>query len=98
MLQDVVLLRKNPADLRAKYAGVLAPAQQQELEAGLRELWRNIVRQGVKGQLDITRVQAPFIQRFYSNVLDHNDNAGHRFGDQLSDAEKRALIAFLATL
>jgi len=91
-------MRRKPEDLRAKYAGILTPAQQQDLEAGLRELWRNILRQGVKGQLDITKVQGPFIQRFYSNVLDHDDNGGHRFGDQLSDAEKRALIAFLATL
>jgi hypothetical protein len=98
MLQDVVLLRREPAALREKYAGVLTAAQQQELEAGLRELWRNIVRQGVKGQLDITRVQAPFIQRFYSNVLDHDDGGGHRFGERLSDTDKRALIAFLATL
>jgi hypothetical protein len=94
----VVLMRKKPEELRAKYAGILAPAQQQELETGLRDLWRNILRQGAKGQLDITKVQGPFIQRFYSNILDHTDNGGHRFGERLSDAEKRALIAFLATL
>jgi hypothetical protein len=26
------------------------------------------------------------------------ENAGHNFGDQLSDADKKALTAFLATL
>ena len=47
---------------------------------------------------DITAVQSDFIQRYYSNVLGRIENAGHRFGENLSDREKQALIAFLATL
>lgn len=57
-----------------------------------------MLRLTARAELDITKVQSSFIQRWYSNALDHNDNAGHRFGERLSDQEKRALIAFLATL
>ena len=39
-----------------------------------------------------------FIQRYYSNVHDRIENAGHRFGEDLTDREKQALIAFVATL
>ena len=39
-----------------------------------------------------------FVQRYYSNVLEHQENAGHRFGESLSDDDKKALTAFAATL
>jgi hypothetical protein len=48
--------------------------------------------------LDISQVESDFIQRYYSNVLERIENAGHRFGETLSDREKQALIAFVATL
>ena len=48
---------------------------------------------------DLTlQVGNDFVQRYYSNVLEHQENAGHRFGEGLSDDDKQALIAFLATL
>ncbi|MBL8699114.1 MAG: cytochrome c [Alphaproteobacteria bacterium] len=98
MLQDMVLAKRNPAKLTEKYASLLQPAQITELRTGLLQLWGTLARQAARAQLDITKVQSGFIQRWYSNSLDANDNAGHRFGERLSDAEKRALIAFLATL
>ncbi|MEA2875981.1 MAG: hypothetical protein QOF14_1177, partial [Hyphomicrobiales bacterium] len=39
-----------------------------------------------------------FIQSFYSNLLGRVENSGHTFGQDLSENEKKALIAFLATL
>ena len=39
-----------------------------------------------------------FVQRYYSNVIDHVENAGHEFGAGLSARDKDALTAFLATL
>lgn len=48
---------------------------------------------------DLTlQIDDAFVQRFYSNVLERIENAGHRFGEGLSDREKQALIAFVATL
>ena len=48
---------------------------------------------------DLTlQVGNEFVQRYYSNVLGHVENAGHEFGAGLSPREKAALIAFVATL
>ena len=48
---------------------------------------------------DLTlQVGNDFVQRYYSNVLEHRENDGHRFGEALNGADKEALIAFLATL
>ncbi len=38
------------------------------------------------------------LREIYSNSLTIRENDGHRFGESLSDKEKNALIAFLATL
>ena len=48
--------------------------------------------------LDLSLLQNSYIQAFYSNNLDLIDNAGHRFGENLSPADKAALTAFMATL
>ena len=48
---------------------------------------------------DLTlQVGNDFIQRYYSNVLDRVENAGHRFGEGLSERQKQAVTAYLATL
>ncbi|HZP88392.1 MAG TPA: hypothetical protein VFB54_16390 [Burkholderiales bacterium] len=40
----------------------------------------------------------PELLKFYSTCLDVVENKGHRFGQDLSEVDKNALIAFLATL
>ena len=48
---------------------------------------------------DLTlQVGNDFVQRYYSNLLEHRENAGHRFGEALNGRDKQALIAFVATL
>jgi hypothetical protein len=44
------------------------------------------------------RAQWPFIEKYYVNSKARIENAGHTFGEDLSDADKKALTAFLATL
>jgi mono/diheme cytochrome c family protein len=100
LLQDIALVRDR-ARLQAKYKDILTPARFNELVAGLQRLRGFIVTPGRRQlTLDITQPkdQADFIQSFYSNVLGRVENSGHRFGENLSDREKQALIAFLATL
>ncbi len=97
MLQDIILLR-DPDKLEAKYKDILTADRFRELKAGLEQLHRTLIGNVGRFTLDITQVQSDFIQNYYSNVLDRVDNAGHRFGEDLSDREKQALIAFLATL
>jgi hypothetical protein len=38
------------------------------------------------------------LREIYSNSLMLREDDGHRFGEDLPDQDKRALIAFLATL
>jgi hypothetical protein len=40
----------------------------------------------------------PFLLDIYSSCTDRVENAGHRFGEGLSAADKQALTAFLATI
>ena len=99
LLQDVVLAARDPAKLDRKYETLLTPEQLAELQGRSRPdpAASCSSKQGFM-TFDITAVQRDFIQRYYSNVLERVENAGHRFGENLSDREKQALIAFLATL
>jgi hypothetical protein len=99
MLQDVVLAKRDPGKLAAKYNGILTPDRLSELTAGLQKL--GLVLLAAKRDnftFDLSVPEAAFIQTFYSNVLGRVENRGHEFGTNLSDPEKQALIAFLATL
>jgi mono/diheme cytochrome c family protein len=101
MLQDIVLAQRDPARLQAKYSTILTPARFAELTRGLDQLRLVLgAHRGGQFTLDITqpKAQADFIQAFYSNVLGRAENTGHLFGEKLSERDKRALIAFLATL
>jgi hypothetical protein len=98
LIQDLVLLRRDAPKLDAKYKGILTDAQLAELKRGLDATWPLLT--GAPGHLriDITAPQNEFIQRYYSNVLGRSENSGHPEGANLSDRDKQALIAFLATL
>src|SRR5262249_19099563 len=95
MLQDIVLMLRDPDRLEAKYKDILSPERRRELVQGLQQ-----VRAELKPGLtyDLTKASDDFIQAYYSNVLGRVENGGHTFGKDLSDREKQALIAFLATL
>jgi hypothetical protein len=98
LIQDITLAERNPAKLEAKYQELLTREQFNGLKEGLAKLREMLIAQPGHLVVDITEAQGGFIQTYYSNVLGHLENAGHRFGEHLSDREKEALIAFLATL
>jgi hypothetical protein len=98
LIQDVVLLDRDPRKLDDKYKDRLTPEQLRALKDGLAKLRASARAQVRDLTLDITQAQGDFIQTFYSNVLQRVENAGHRFGENLSEREKRALTAYLATL
>ena len=98
MLQDLVLSRRDPAKLDAKYKDILTAGQFRELKDGLTQLDADIGLRRGHITIDISEPQRLFFQAYYSNVLGRAENAGHRYGENLSEREKRALIAFLATL
>ncbi len=114
MMQDLVLVDRDPAKLDAKYAALLTAPQHDELRGGLLAIRQALLdsatisgielvlgrEEAVVGEVqDLTlQVGNDFVQRYYSNVLEHQENAGHRFVESLSDDDKKALIAFAATL
>ena len=55
---------------------------------------------GIEGVafVHLTQADVAFIQTYYSNVLEQVENSGHHFGASLTEREKQALIAYLATL
>jgi hypothetical protein len=98
LLQDVVLAEGDPAKLEGKYQTLMTPEQLDGLKDGLARMRDELLSVDGFKMLDITAVQSEFIQRYYSNVLERVENAGHRFGENLSERDKQALIAFVATL
>jgi hypothetical protein len=114
IVQDLVLVGRDPGRFEAKYATLLTAAERQELRDGLAQIRAALVETGTLGGIELVlgreeavvgRVQDltlqvgnDFIQRYYSNVLEHRENDGHRFGESLNGPDKEALIAFLATL
>ncbi len=98
LIQDVVLYNRNREKLDRKYETLLTADQYAELKAGLDDLLKTLVTNPGHMVLDLIGDRGEFVQRYYSNVLDRIENAGHRFGEDLSDREKQALIAFIATL
>ena len=97
MIQDLVLVGRDPGRFEAKYATLLTAAERQELRDGLAQIRAALVETGTLGGIELVlgreeavvgRVQDltlqvgnDFIQRYYSNVLEHRENAGHRFGE-----------------
>ena len=98
MLQDIVLLRRDPARSRPSTRTSLRPGSFANCGKNSPTSTSRSRRSRGRFTIDITQPQREFIQAYYSNVLGRVENGGHRFGEDLSDAEKQALIAFLATL
>jgi hypothetical protein len=98
LIQDAVLLKRDRAKFEKKYEGKLDAAQLKELTEGLDTFVLKKIVYGKKAALELAGDPGKFVQKYYSNVLDRDESAGHRFGETLSDRDKDALIAFVATL
>jgi hypothetical protein len=98
MIQDMVLAARDPERFDEKYATLLTDAQRAELKQGLLDLRGTLISQPGPVVLDLVGDLGAFVQRYYSNLLGRIENTGHRFGEDLSEREKQALIAFVATL
>jgi hypothetical protein len=97
LIGDSVLLTIGEDRVRAKYANSLSAPQIDELIAGLRAIRQGVLEDG-GGLVKSLGTHWPFVATYYSNSKARIENAGHRFGEDLSDDDKKALIAFLATL
>jgi len=88
-IDDLYLAKRDPAKLEARGKGDIVP----ELQAIADELIRNPSQFA-----DVLAAKRDFLKQRYDTCQEDVENGGHRFGEDLSEADKSALIAFVATL
>src|SRR3546814_9834543 len=93
---DLVTLRLRPDQLQKKLSDGLGTEEGDAAFADLRTVADQLLKQ--PDQLVATLRRHPKLFEVYSSCDDEVENAGHRFGEDLPEADKDALTAFLATL
>jgi hypothetical protein len=89
LIGDLFLAKRAPGKLEA--------AGQKDLVPTLEAIADEILKQPARF-VDILREQRDFLSANYETCTQEIENEGHRFGEDLSEADKKALTAFLATL
>ena len=89
LVGDLFLAKRDPAKLEAAGKKDLVPTLQVIADEVLKHPARFV---------DILREQRDFLSANYETCTEEIENGGHRFGEDLSAADKKALTAFLATL
>jgi hypothetical protein len=89
LVGDLFLAKRHPAKLEAAGKKDQVPTLQAMADEILKQPARFV---------DILREQRDFISANYQTCTQEIENEGHRFGEDLSEADKKALTAFLATL
>ncbi|MDP1926471.1 MAG: cytochrome c [Thiobacillus sp.] len=97
---DLVHAKLKPKELEARLASVLPASDAKKLAAEMQAIGRAIVSDPDRlvEVVKEARARTPALWQVYSSCSAEIENDGHRFGEDLSDADKNALIAFLATL
>ena len=89
LVGDLFLAKRDPAKLEA--------AGRKALIAPLQAMADDLLKQPARF-VDILREKRDFISANYQTCTEEIENGGHRFGEDLAEADKKALTAFLATL
>ncbi|BAL26531.1 cytochrome c [Azoarcus sp. KH32C] len=89
LIVDLFLAKRDPAKLEARL-GKETTSQMQKLADDILAAPEQFA--------SLLGTQRELLKQHYSNCTAEIENEGHRFGEDLSDADKKALIAFLATL
>ena len=94
---DLIQAKTSPDALGPNLAKRLGPEQGKKVLTDLQAIGGEIL--GNPNALVDALIKRPYlIKETYSSCTAEIENAGHRFGEDLADADKNALIAFLATL
>ena len=89
LVDDLFLAKRDPAKLEA--------AGKKDQIATLQAIADEILKQPLRF-VDVLNDKRDFIDANYQTCTQAIENEGHRFGEDLSEADKKALTAFLATL
>jgi hypothetical protein len=93
---DLVASKLHPDDLRSRLSIELGPEAGAQVFTALNEIREKVVRDPASMVSEIRN--RPQLLQAYSSCTALVENEGHRFGEGLSDADKKALTAFLATI
>jgi hypothetical protein len=96
-VHDLVLARRDPAALRARLAERYGPERAERMAREIGGMADDLLAHP-EGLLDIVRARLDVVSPLYSSCAAVAEDGGHRFGESLPETDKRALIAFLATL
>ena len=89
LIDDLFLAKHNPAKLEAAGKKEIVPELQKIADDVLKDPARFV---------DVLTQKREFLKNHYETCLQEVENEGHRFGEDLSEADKKALTAFLATM
>jgi len=89
LIGDLFLAKRDPARLEA--------AGKKELVPTLQAIADDVLKQPARF-VEILREKRDFLSANYETCTQEIENEGHRFGEDLSEADKKALTAFLATM
>lgn len=93
---DLVQSKLHPDELGTRLNKELGAKQGGEVLHALNEIREEVIRDPAR-MVDEIR-ERPYLLQVYSSCTATVENEGHRFGEGLSAADKKALIAFLATI
>ena len=93
---DLIALRLKPGSVEERLAKSLGEEEGKALAAELRTLGAELVKDPSR-PIEAARKHKRLIEAYSSCTADI-ENDGHPFGQGLPDADKKALIAFLATM
>lgn len=97
LLRDMVLSVLDEDRLQERMVERVGPSTAQHAAGEITALTKAVLKTPEQS-ISIARDKLPLLSQLYSTCTSTVENAGHRFGEDLSADDKQALTAFLATL
>jgi hypothetical protein len=94
---DLVLAKTRPDELTSRFVQRFGPGKGEQLAMEVRQMADEVVRRPER-LVEVARPRLPTIKELYLSCSADGEADGHRFGESLPPEDKKALIAFLATL
>ncbi|MCB1938767.1 MAG: cytochrome c [Rhodocyclaceae bacterium] len=94
---DLVQAKFKPKEVEARLVQQWGEEEGKRILADLKGITEEVTKTP-NGLVEALKKRPYLVKQIYSSCFAEIENAGHRFGEDLSDADKKALIAFLATL
>ncbi|MBI4756866.1 MAG: cytochrome c [Betaproteobacteria bacterium] len=96
-VMDLVRAKTRPGELETSLARRFGPEDGRRVLGDLKAIAGEIGDRP-NGLVAALRARPWLVRQFYSSCTAEIENEGHRFGEDLPEADKKALIAFLATM